>query len=248
MKITRHFVYWLLPGLYLLALIGMYFSGNPTLQEIVAPSFNREFGLLEQSQNLLLLAIVAAGVVGYRRASTPFERLMFAGLIGMGSWMFLEENDYGLHVWEWARNVPIILRSQARNLHNIKIDGIGRVTDLFKWSIDFGMVFLFVILPLIGSRIRRPWIRYFTQDPLIMAGFFCSLLLSRLAHLIDDLGWNSGGSIAGNMSEFRECFTYYLVLVYWWELARHRRWPGFSAADTLNGKKGSISKVIRTST
>ncbi len=47
-------------------------------------------------------------------------------------------------------------------------------------------------------------------------------LVSQLAHGLEDVGFRHNGSLLHNVSEFREMFTYWVGVLYLWELARRR--------------------------
>ena len=114
------FLYALLPLCVSLALIFAYFSGIRILQEVVAPARNREFGLLENLQHLLLLGCVVPAMLLAWRERRPGFRIFF-GLIGIAAlFAFVEEIDYGLHYYEAVANVPPAERAVVRNLHNIR--------------------------------------------------------------------------------------------------------------------------------
>ena len=56
MKWNDHMLYWGYLLTLSLVLIIFYFQGAPWMQELAAPTYNREFGLVENAQNLMLLA------------------------------------------------------------------------------------------------------------------------------------------------------------------------------------------------
>ncbi len=227
-SMRRHLYFWVLPSLAILAMILAYHSGVPILREIIAPSFSREFGLLENLQVVILLAAVWVAVKGYRRASCVSERLGY-GLLALAYAVFcLEEINYGEYFWRVATGQPLqMARGEQFNLHN-KIS-----TGPIKNAGDLILLFGFVILPLLVSEKSRAWLRFITPPRLIILAVLCSLVLSKLAHYINDLDESGQHVLRKNTAEFREAYTYYIGLLYVWELVYVRRWPGW------RGERGS---------
>src|SRR5262249_20458650 len=68
-------VYLILPALTTLVLVSMYFAGPRWMQEIVAPAANREFGLVENLQNVLLIGCVVLTFLLFAREKTAGSKL-----------------------------------------------------------------------------------------------------------------------------------------------------------------------------
>ena len=81
---------------------------------------------------------------------------------------------------------------------------------------------LFVLLPL-AKRMVPERLRSFVPNLHSALTLLGGLLISELAHGLEDAGWANNGSLHNNISEFRETFTYWVGLLYLWELARRRR-------------------------
>ncbi len=208
----RHLFYWFLPGLLVSIYIAMYFSGIPGLRDLVAPPRNREFGLLENSQNLIILATAFVALAGYRRTMAESRRYLFL-LAFLGClFLVLEENDYGLTYWELLYGHRQSGPDSLRNLHNI-----GDTTHHLKRFADVVAIAGFVILPFLASRVPAGF-AYFVPHRYSALTVLCGILLVRLAHLLDDAGLYPGGPLSTNISEFREFFTYYLWLIWFVEL------------------------------
>ena len=126
----------LINGLFL----GLYFSGVGGLQQVVAPTINwlpqnswREFGLLEQLQNLLLLAVLTILVLGaFRKTGVLDKGIMVAGSI-VFLFLFLEEIDYGINFYEYLTGGDSGIR--LRNWHNQESDGQQNISR-FKQIMD----------------------------------------------------------------------------------------------------------------
>lgn len=96
------------PLLFNAVFIGFYFSGNLFLQHLIAPEMPtmapnswREFGLVEQTQNLLLLIITLLLFKEIFNRSLILEKIIFALGFIVFSFLLLEEIDYGLHFYEY---------------------------------------------------------------------------------------------------------------------------------------------------
>ena len=221
-------IYFIAPLAVSLVLIGMYFSGVQSLQRIITPHMPdlhpnsaREFGLLENLQNVLLLAMCAMAFMGVRRQTWRLGKAAMAFLGVFSVFILLEEIDYGLHFYEWIMNVPAGEHVQDRNLHNF-----GKRTNRIKQLVDICMVLFFVVMPFALAKTRKPLVRYLTPDRFSVLTIMCMLLVRTLAHELNDRGFGVGGGIVKNISEFRELITYYLFTLYVFEIAIRRTPPG----------------------
>lgn len=245
---VKFLVYCLLPLAVGALLTGMYFSGNIVLQRLVSPALPplapdswREFGLLENLQNFLLLAITCVALAGVARKRLLLERTVLGMLACFTLFVLLEEVDYGVHwknyftseehfQWfqparEWDDSLVqrIDLTSNPFNVHNV-----GKLNLVFKGAANIVVAVFFVILPLAARRMKHPWIRYAAPDPAILMTVAVMLVMRMIVHTLGD--WESGlieaamaagetaprerGTISLNLSEFRELNVYYLGLVY----------------------------------
>jgi len=199
-----------------LLFIALYFSGVGLLQSIASPASQREFGLIENVQNLLLLS---ATVLCWRATRSEDDRTWrwlwrlatFACMV-----LFMEEIDWGDHYWS-ALSGSERPAGEYFNLHNQ-----GDINRWLKKLVDVGFVVFFVLLPLAGKTLParlRPLLPDLHSALTLLGG----LLMSELAHGLEDAGWVNNGSLHNNISEFRETFTYWVGLLYLWEIARRRR-------------------------
>jgi len=211
------FLYLALPAGVGAALVGMFFSGVGWMQSLVVPVGNREYGLLENLQNLLLLAMIWVGWRSARRAVHGLDRAGWRALCVFALLVLLEEIDFGLHYYESLANVPDAERATVRNLHNQ--EGVLR---WIKLAVDSCLALFFVALPWAGRRIQQPTVRWLMPSRGLTVTLLLSVLVSRLAHYGTDHGWPTNGSIKSNISEFRELFTYYVFLLYLFDLGLRR--------------------------
>ena len=211
----RVFLYGVAPFSLGLLFIALYFSGVGFLQSIASPASEREFGLIENVQNLLLLSAAALCWRATRGEGDAAWRWLwrlatFACLV-----LFMEEIDWGDHYWS-------VLTGAERpageyfNLHNQ-----GDINRWLKKLVDVGFVVFFVLLPLAKERLPER-LRPFTPNLHSALTLLGGLLVSELAHGLEDAGWANNGSLHNNISEFRETFTYWVGLLYLWELAKRR--------------------------
>ena len=233
-------IYFVAPLAVSLVLIGMYFSGIESLQRIITPHMPnlhpnsaREFGLLENLQNILLIAMCAMAFLGIRRQTWRLGKAAMAGLGLFSVFILLEEIDYGLHFYEWIMNVPPGEHVEERNLHNF-----GKRTNRIKQLVDICMVLIFVISPFALAKTRKPLVRYLTPDRFSALTIICMLIVRTLAHQLNDRGFGVGGGIVKNISEFRELITYYLFTLYVFEIAIRRAPPGSYAEAVSSATTG----------
>lgn len=248
----RLLAHLLVPAALGLVLMGLYFSGSATLQGIVAPTVEglhpfswREFGALEMLQNVVLLAIIALLADNARRAGPALLRMAFAIGAAMFAFVLLEEVDYGRHWYEWLTGDigPLDAESWNRNLHN-RVAGTGeQYSTYMRFSASVFVGLAFVLAPLFLQRSRHEWVRMLLPSRWMIATVVLMVLLSDLAHALDDAGRAVIGGVPGNLerniSEFRELILYYLFGLYGLELnlrlRRSRRAPTGAYSSRRHG-------------
>jgi hypothetical protein len=214
-----HFEYWILPSLVVGLLIAAYFSGVPQLASIVSPPANRELGLLENLQNVVLIAVMVVACRGLARAPSTVPKLWFVFIFLVTAFLFLEEINYGQHYWNALHGIDQMGLKKALSIHNV-----GKNSDRFKRAGDAVLVLFFVVLPLAGSKRGPATFRYFVPQRAIITTVVATLVLSQVAHLLNEKAVVKG-SLGKSISEFRELFTYYLGFLYVREVALRRQWP-----------------------
>lgn len=218
-------IYFGVPLVVTGTLVAFYFSGVAGLQQIVAPRIrgvlpntSREFGLLENVQNLVLLAMLVVSVAGVLVKKTRLEKAGLALLSLFILVVFLEEIDYGLHYYEYFNDVPWNERAEVRNWHNQ-----GDRTDQIKRPVDIVTILLFVIAPILFANSRWPLLRFLTPDRYSILTLAAAFIIRSLAHGLEERGIGDRGVIHQNLSEFRELITYYVYFLYVIEIALRRR-------------------------
>lgn len=218
-------VFVLLPLGVSLGMIFGYFSGVEWLQNVVAPAWNREFGVLENLQHLLLLGCVVLAALLARDERRGMWRagFVFVGLVSL--FVLLEEIDYGLHYYEALAGVPEAERAGVRNLHNLHTSSGTEVATLIKRVSDAAMILVFVLLPFVGPRLRLGSLSALIPRRPFALLMIVALCVSNLAHYLDDSGWPHNHSLGRSMGEFRELLIYYIGFLYLVELRRRMQAP-----------------------
>ena len=193
----------------------MYFFGSRWMQEFVAPAMNREFGALENIQNLILLGVIFVAGVGMARKRTHIERVFLGLTVVLAVVMLLEEIDYGWHYFELWRGT----RAPAgafRNLHNI-----GKAHHQIHTFMMAAAVPFFGLFALLGGRTHVAVVRYLRPHPLSVATLASMVVAGQAAQLLNRMV-ATNRSLKGNLNEFEEVYLYYVVLLYLCELVFFR--------------------------
>ena len=128
----------------------------------------------------------------------------------------MEEIDWGNHYYT-ALTGKSLTEKENFNIHNQ-----GDLTDWLKRGVDLTFLFGFVLLPLIANRFPAK-IRLFFPSLYSALPLLIGFAVSKGAHAMEDAGWPNNQSLHKNISEFREMFTYWVVLLYLWEVSRRRK-------------------------
>ena len=246
-----HYAHIWIPLTTNIILISLYFSQNSFCQSLISPIIEdlpfrswREFGLLEQLQNLLILAVLVilahAALRNHRQAD---KVIFFTGFL-VFLFLFLEEIDYGLHFYSYVTGHNI--EGDNFNLHNLKSMGNRQNGTYLKKLSDMVMIIWFIAIPLLNVKRQLP---QFLQPAVPSLWFIPTLLIaagaSSLAHFLDGLELDiidgTQGSLLGNISEFRETNTYYICLLYALQLIKHSS-PTSSTSNTSKYVDGKISQ------
>ncbi len=229
MNLRKLTIYFFLPLGLMAVLLAMYFSGIEILETIISMPYlegvprgpTREFGLVENLQNLFLAAGFVLALREALKADIRFPRLVF-GVIAVTCLVVLaEEMDYGITYYEYLAGVSPDDAVKTRSLHNI-----GRIDRYLKRIIDGAMVLVFVIAPIALRWVRNGLVRYLTPDPYNLLTMLTTVIVSTTAHALDDRGLGVG--LGSHMSEFREVIIYYIGVIYILDLGK-REPPGRAA-------------------
>lgn len=223
MNWRKLFIYFFFPLGVTIPMILMYFSGIPLLQHIVSPEFeglywnsNRELGLLENLQHLILLAMLVIAlravfvVRGWKRVAITLLSVLIA-------FVFFEELDWGRHYYEFATGVSEDEALQTRNWHNV-----GSRTELTKLAVDAFMVAFFLGAPLVLAGSAFPLVRLLTPDLYAAAGLIAMVVARLLILGLQEGGYGTPGTLDRDLNEFREILTYYLFAAYLFDVFERR--------------------------
>jgi len=206
----------------------IYFFDILGLSFIMAPEFNREFGVIENIQLLIILSIFIVSYKSYRNSKINLAKYVFLGVSLFSIFLFLEEIDYGLHLFEYfsGKSTEEVLvehhGNQIRNIHNQ-----GNITQDFKLAVYISFVLFLVIIPIIVRKIKlsNQYLDLVIPSKYFIYSLISMALLNRLALFIDkNIKYNYISSLNSNISEFEEIFICYIMLLYLLELT-HRKFP-----------------------
>ncbi len=228
-------IYIIIPVATSLLMTLLYFSGESSLQQVIAPTIPsllqeswREFGFLESLQNIYLVTIISLAVIGVTQKKMNYEKFILAMITLVAAFIFLEEIDYGLHYYEYFTGTEQVSAGQ-RNWHNQRYEGKSNVRRL-KPIVDLISVCIFVVFPLTLQKVKHPVVQYLLPSRWFIATVVIMILSSRLAHFLDDAGYAIINGVEGNLSdgdisEFRELNMYYGYLVYVYGLVFNKGKP-----------------------
>lgn len=208
----RWLIYGALPLSLGLVFVALYFSSNELAQTLASPALQREFGLIENAQNLILLCAIALCWRTARESSSAWA-WRAAGLFCL--FLLLEEIDWGDH---YRAVLTGLARPEGEHFNFHNQPGVNR---WLKKIVDIGFALFFIVLPLFGSRLS-PRLRALLPDSHSALTLLGGMLVSQLAHSLEDAGAPNNGSLYNNISEFRETFTYLVGLYYLSELSRRQ--------------------------
>jgi hypothetical protein len=212
MSRKQHLYYWVLPLLAGWTFTAMYFSGIGWMGEIIAPTYDREFGLLENLDGVCILLTLAVLI---RIAFLPMRPIFKAAMVLAclaAVVLFLEEIDYGLHVIEWMKGIPPGTGAKIRNLHNQ-----GHYTDDLKLAANLILAAMFVVLPYVDSLKKYRLVKMVSPSKMILFTVLATALVALLHEGLDPYNLPTNGSLNSNQSEFEELLMYYTFFIYFRE-------------------------------
>ena len=222
----QHLYYWVIPLIVGWTFQAMYFSNVHWMQEVVAPSYDREFGLLENLGSLLIAATLAVLIRISFLPMQPVFRMASILACLMTALLFLEEIDYGLHIFEWMKGIPPGTGAQVRNIHNQ-----GGNTDRIKAVANVLLGAMFVILPYVEGLKRYRWVKILCPSKMILFTVIATVLVALLHEALDPYNLPTNQSLSSNQSEFEELLIYYTFFVYFRE-----KYSQFRSAPEMLGK------------
>ncbi len=215
MPFKAHLRYWLAPLLATVAMMLCYYAGNGFTQEIVAPGINREFGLVENCQNLLILLIVCISFFQALK-SKGIVRHFHIGAVLLFCFLFAEETDYFLHWIEYLNDTPDENRAQIRNIHN--------QGEMLQYMLIVAHLILAAValLPYFYKGKNKLVKQLMPSDKSIFTVIIL-IIISRLAYIFVSNDFMGNGSLAGNRAEFEEGVLYYIFCIYFLDLRQQTK-------------------------
>lgn len=219
----KHLFYWILPVFVTLSCVFIYFYDMFGWSYLMASPVNREFGVVENLQLMILGTIIFLAFKGIKNNPNRAARQCFRLLIGLTIVIFLEEIDYGLHYWDYLNLTPqestsvmqIDYNVEVRNIHNN-----GQITNISKLISYALIIILFVLIPLLPASIKERYgiYKYVSPSRFIVTTAVSLLIVNNIALYLYRSPGHLNNSLNGNISEFEEIMTYYIFMLYTFEL------------------------------
>lgn len=227
LKHRKHFFYWILPLIVIVGLIFANYSGIELLQTITSPKINREFGIIENLQLLVILGIITTVFSAFKKSTHWLETTAISLLFIFFIIAFLEEIDYGIHYYEYFFKDGIEDKSHIRNIHNQPGHNHFIRQVMYVFYISF-----FVALPLVKYITKNKYLRYISAETMIISTFAVYVIAGQLARKLPRLGFEVNESLRNNHQEFEELIAYYMILLFMYEIIRHKVNPFLKADKT----------------
>ncbi len=219
----------LIPATFNLLFICLYFSGIDSLQQLIVPKIEslyrsswREFGIVEQLQNLFLVSIIFLFISAGLKRDIKSEKIFFYFGSFIILFIFLEEIDYGLHFAHYFFNNYFEIH--RFNLHNQHTFSEHENIQYIKMINDSICIIWFIIIPLFKHKFKINRFKSIIPSRWIILTVIISFIFSSLAHYLNDqciyIFNNHPGELKNNISEFRETTTYYFYLLYALQLVK----------------------------
>ncbi len=181
---------------------------------LISPNINREFGLLENAQLLLLISSFVVFFKTKNSVGRGIETYLFYFVLLGIAFLILEEMDYGIHFYEWLTLPEYNMyetKIKTRNIHNQ-----GELLKWIKWFSYLCLIVVFVFLPYKGQFLNRiKWIKPFVPSKLFVFTILSMIICNQFALYMDqNLKEPNIYSLDGNVSEFEELFIYYIGFLY----------------------------------
>ncbi len=221
-KTKKHIVYWIFPTALIALYTIIYFYDTLGLAFIIAPEFNRELGIVENTQLLIILGMFLVSVKAFKIDKIALHKIVYAGIAIFSIFIFLEEIDYGIHILDYfdgKSDADIRAESkgsQIRNIHNQ-----GKLNHYFKLTLYISFVLFLVVYPVAAKRfkIANPYLNKIVPSNNFIYPLISMAILNQFAFYLDDAIEHSNiVSLHLNISEFEEIFIYYIMLLYVVEL------------------------------
>lgn len=210
---------------FMIIVYGWLLIDLKSCMQIFAPVKNRELGVLEVAQAIILVSIISLGFQQYVRslmANKVIKIVWALFIIGMG-FIFLEEIDYGLHYYDFMKgNEPYStnLLQSFRNIHNQSDNN-----KIIKTTVLIPQIIIFGIVPFFKRSIGE--IKFGTY----YAGFYWTIHFFKLLLTFILSNTLSKGEIENlhqsqTLTEMQELAFYFMLLVFVYEFRAQFQYVG----------------------
>ena len=182
MKWNDHLLYWGYLFLLSLLLMAFYFYGSPWMQELAAPTYNREFGLVENVQIVILLV---TAYMAYRllvRSKPGWIRTGYLLILLTLVFTFFEEIDYGYHYINYLNDADLAERTINHNIHNTP-----NVNNYIRLVFYIVLLVFVILLPYFPSIKLPGFIQHFVPTIRLQLTLVTFLIVSRLVGIFNNL-------------------------------------------------------------
>ena len=226
----QHFWYWIFPAALLSLLMALFFSGIPIFVKIINPPLNREWGMLENIQLVIVAVMIGVSFYAMWTKGPKLQKLGFGLIFVFAVFVFLEEIDYGAHFREYfsgERRSQLSILTGVYNIHNR-----GQYTAaIIKRSVYFLMLIIFIIAPYLKHAIKNDLISYLIPYPKIVLTAVLTVLVELTARLLVPLNNLRLENLTMDIGEFSEIMVYYVFLLYVIQLAFEKEFIISNRAD-----------------
>ncbi|MGI9542337.1 MAG: hypothetical protein ACR2MX_03705 [Cyclobacteriaceae bacterium] len=224
MSVKEHFWYWVFPISLLGLLMFFFFSKIPLLVELVNPKMNREWGLLENIQLVIIAVMIGLSIYALRRKKHVLQKWGFGLIAVFAVFILLEEIDYAAHFREYLTGSKESYLDElvgTKNIHNYA----PNTAKIFKRSVYVLMLIIFIVAPLFKTTSKSNIISYLIPEPKIVITAVLTILVEIIARLLVPLTDLKLVDLTMDIGEFSEIMVYYLFLIYLIQLVFNKQWP-----------------------
>jgi len=223
MSTKQHFYYWVGPTIVIGTFMYFYFSEIPVLEEFVAPQANREWGVLENLQLVVIIGIASITAYAFFYLQNSIQKVGAALICLFSLFVFFEEIDYGAHFMqlEYGTRESLIYKyTGVTNLHNL-----GDNAALWKRPVYPLMALLFVIGPFLEPLVKNKYLKFLIPKAPIMIIALLALVTDLAPRIIIGFNIRENKGLGNNTGEFSELVIYYVFLLYLIQLIFEKQFP-----------------------
>lgn len=231
MSASQHFWYWIFPIALLSLLMAFFFSGIPILVEMINPAMNKEWGLLENIQLVIVAVMIGVSAYAFCTKKPALQKWGFGFITVFAVFVFLEEIDYGAHISHYFTGDIQSQLGRLTGVYNIHNRGEWTAA-IIKRSVYALMLLIFVIAPLLKRYFRNDVISYLIPKPKIIIIAVSTIMVELIARALVPLNNLKLDDLTMDIGEFSEIMVYYVFLMYLIQLIFEKDWVITSQANT----------------